>query len=120
MSEQLTEYASKSAGFQQLIDRHGLVNASPKVRSEYFTWVDEQMLHDREIVKQRREGIEIGRSEGLGIGRSEGIGIGEQRGLEKAALNAIKSGIFQPSVVAAIGDITLDRAKELIAQYAQK
>ncbi|GHU73661.1 hypothetical protein AGMMS49992_13000 [Clostridia bacterium] len=53
-------------------------------------------------------------------GFDEGIGVGEQRGRLNAAIDAIKNGVFQPAVVAAIGDIDFDRAEELIAQYASK
>ncbi|GHU79420.1 transposase [Clostridia bacterium] len=124
VNNQLARYAAKSPGFQQLIDRHQLVNASPQARQNYFVWANDQMLYTREIVKQREEAAAEakveGIEEGIGIGRTEGIGIGEQRGRVSAATDAIKRGLLDTVMVSAIGGFSEDRARELIAQYAQK
>jgi hypothetical protein len=50
-----------------------------------------------------------------------GIAIGRNEGLELAAVNAIKMlGIMDPSVLAVISQVSVERAAELIRQYSQK
>ena len=106
MEPRLTEFA-KRPGVRQYMTQYAAATASPAVRDEYYTWVKDQMLLQEDLKLQKAEA------------RNEGIEIGELRGLEQAAINAILEG-FDDEIVARIGKISIDRAKELRQKEAQK
>ncbi|GHU80665.1 hypothetical protein AGMMS49992_33740 [Clostridia bacterium] len=91
---------------------YAVATASPAVRNEYYQWATDEMFYQEGILRQREEA----KNEGI----EEGIGIGKGEGRLEASIVAIKKGLKDTVMVSAIGGFSEARARELIAQYAQK
>jgi len=98
MTPALQPFTARDAGFAQYCERYNLAASSPRVRDEYFRWINEQMRQAGMMEGAREEGYEAGVRAGIEAGDTRGY---NQAKLE-AARSVLASGRHTPQEVAYI------------------
>ena len=59
-NEGLKAFYGRDPGFQQFVDRHGLVAGNPELRQEYEMWRREERILAEEFDRRKAEGVAEG------------------------------------------------------------